>query len=355
MLMERRKTSVVHIGSVPVGGGFPIAVQSMCNTPTADIDATLAQLRQLAEAGAHIGRLAVPDEQAAQALPILVQASPIPLVADIHFDYKLALAAVKAGIHGLRINPGNIGGGDRVQAVAAAAGEAGIPIRIGVNGGSVRPEQWKRFSSRPAAMAHLALEQAQMLEKEGFSQIKISLKSSYVPEMLEAYRLIADLCSYPLHVGATEAGTFYKGSLKNAIGIGALLSEGIGDTIRVSLTDDPVKEVRAAHDILRMLGMGRPGWDIISCPTCGRTKVDLIALAQRIEKALENMQPCRTVTVAVMGCAVNGPGEAAHADMGVACGEGGGLLFAKGEKLGFYPEEQLLDAVVGLASGFAEK
>ena len=352
-MTERRKTRTIHIGDIAIGSGYPVAVQSMCNTPTADVAATLAQLTALAEAGSDIGRLAVPDAEAAEALPAIVKASPMPLVADIHFDYHLALAAIKAGMSGMRINPGNIGGADRVRAVAQAAKDAGIPIRVGVNGGSVRPEQWARFSSRPETMVELALEQAELLESCGFSDIKISLKSSSVPEMLEAYRRIACICDYPLHVGATEAGTFYRGSLKNAMGIGALLSEGIGDTIRVSLTEDPLQEVRVAGDILSMLGMEEQGWDFVSCPTCGRTKIDLIALAKKVEEALSPIKPRRRIKVAVMGCVVNGPGEASDADLGVAGGENGGLIFARGEKIGFYPEDQLLERLVKLAENMA--
>ena len=236
-----------------------------------------------------------------------------------------------------------------MRLVAAAARDAGIPLRVGVNGGSVKPEQWARFSSRPRAMVELALEQAELLESCGFSQIKISLKSSRVPEMLEAYRQIAVICDYPLHIGATEAGTFYRGSLKNAMGIGALLSQGIGDTIRVSLTEDPVQEVRVANDILSLLDLKEGGWDFVSCPTCGRTCIDIIGLARKVEDALLPLHPAKKIKVAVMGCAVNGPGEAADADLGIAGGSDGGLLFAHGEKIGYYPEEELLDRLVKLA------
>lgn len=345
----------MDIGGVKIGGAYPVSIQSMCNTKTADIPATLAQLRQLAEAGAQLGRLAVPDQQAAEALAPLVSQSPLPLIADIHFDYRLALAAIKAGVAGLRINPGNIGAPERVRIVARSAAAAGIPIRIGVNAGSVRPEQWRQFSSRPEAMAQLALQQAEMLEDEGFSAIKISLKSSNIPEMVAAYRRIARLCDYPLHIGVTEAGTWFRGSLKNAIGIGTLLLEGIGDTIRVSLTDDPVREVEVAKEILLMLGLRQSGWQFVSCPTCGRTEIDLISLAQKVEAALAPYQPSRPLTVAVMGCAVNGPGEAADADLGVAGGRGGGLLFVHGQKKGFYPEQELLTRLVEEARRLMDK
>lgn len=345
----------MDIGGVKIGGAYPVSIQSMCNTKTADIPATLAQLRQLAEAGAQLGRLAVPDQQAAEALAPLVSQSPLPLIADIHFDYRLALTAIKAGVAGLRINPGNIGAPERVRIVARSAAAAGIPIRIGVNAGSVRPEQWRQFSSRPEAMAQLALQQAEMLEDEGFSAIKISLKSSNIPEMVAAYRRIAQLCDYPLHIGATEAGTWFRGSLKNAIGIGTLLLEGIGDTIRVSLTDDPVREVEVAKEILLMLGLRQSGWQFVSCPTCGRTEIDLISLAQKVEAALAPYQPSRPLTVAVMGCAVNGPGEAADADLGVAGGRSGGLLFVHGQKKGFYPEQELLTRLVEEARRLMDK
>ncbi len=326
-LAVRRKTRTINVGGVKIGSGYPISIQSMCNTKTADISATLCQLEALAAAGAQIGRLAVPDMSAAEALTVIVKKSPLPLVADIHFDYRLALAAVKAGVAGLRINPGNIGSPEKVRAVAQAASSAGIPIRIGVNAGSVRPEQWQQFASRPEAMAQLALQQAEMLEDAGLSAIKISLKSSHIPDMIAAYRRIAQLCDYPLHLGATEAGTWFRGSIKNAIGIGTLLAEGIGDTIRVSLTDDPVREVEVAKEILMMLGLRHSGWQFVSCPTCGRTEIDLIALAQKVEQALALYEPQRPLTVAVMGCVVNGPGEAADADLGVAGGEKRRLAF----------------------------
>lgn len=348
-LVNRRPTRTISVGGVKIGSGHPISIQSMCNTKTADIEATLAQLHALAAAGAQLGRLAVPDTAAAEALTTLVPQSPLPLIADIHFDYRLALAAIKAGVAGLRINPGNIGAPERVRMVAQAAQAAGIPIRIGVNAGSVRPEQWQQFASRPEAMARLALQQANMLEEAGLSAIKISLKSSNIPEMVAAYRRIAQLCDYPLHIGATEAGTFFRGSLKNAMGIGTLLLEGIGDTIRVSLTDDPVREVEVAKEILMMLGLRCSGWQFVSCPTCGRTEIDLIALAQKVEETLAAYEPQRPLTVAVMGCAVNGPGEAADADLGVAGGKNGGLLFVHGEKKGFYPEAELLQRLLAEA------
>ncbi len=342
----RRLSKTVYIGEIAIGADHPIAIQSMCNSKTADVMATLVQLEQLKAAGADIGRLAVPDMEAAAALAQIVKQSPLPLVADIHFDHRLALAAIKAGIAALRINPGNIGDKQKIKEVALAAKAAGIPIRIGVNAGSVRPEQWQQFSSRSEAMVQLALRDAEILEELGFSAIKISLKSSDLEEMIAAYRQIAVLCDYPLHIGMTEAGTLLRGSIKNAMGIGILLEQGIGDTIRVSLTEDPLKEVEVAKDILTMLGMRSKGWQFISCPTCGRTEIDLIALAKKVEQLLSAYAPPRLLKIAVMGCAVNGPGEAADADLGIAGGKGGAVLFAKGEKLGFFPEEQLLDQLL---------
>lgn len=345
-LTGRRKTRTVYIGKVPIGSEHPLSIQSMCNTKTADVQTTLAQLSSLDLAGAQIGRLAVVNMEDADALSAIIEKSPLPLVADIHFDYRLALAAVKAGIAALRINPGNIGEVEKVRAVAQAAKAAGIPIRIGVNSGSVRQDQWQQFSSRSEAMVQLALRDAEVLENAGFGDIKISLKSSDIPEMIDAYRQIGAQCDYPLHVGATEAGTFFRGSIKNALGIGTLLAEGIGDTIRVSLTEEPVREVEVAKEILIMLGLKKSGWQFISCPTCGRTQVDLITLAKKVEEALALYEPPRPLSVAVMGCVVNGPGEAAHADLGVACGPNGGVIFIKGEKVGFYPEDQLLPCLL---------
>ncbi|NLF80106.1 MAG: flavodoxin-dependent (E)-4-hydroxy-3-methylbut-2-enyl-diphosphate synthase [Clostridia bacterium] len=348
-LAARRKTRTVYVGRVAVGCGHPVSVQSMCNTKTADVAATLAQIEALAQAGADIGRLAVPDQAAAAALPGIVRLSPLPLIADIHFDHCLALAAVAAGMAGLRLNPGNIGGKDKVREVAQAAAAAGIPIRVGVNAGSVRPEQWAEFPDRSEAMVQLALRQAELLEDAGCAAIKISLKSSSIPEMLASCRRIAGLCDYPLHLGVTEAGTLLRGSVKSAVGIGALLAEGIGDTMRVSLTDDPLREVEVACQILAELGLREQGWQFVSCPTCGRTEIDLIDLAGRVEEALSACPPPRPMKVAIMGCVVNGPGEAADAELGVAGGRGGGLIFVRGKKVGFYPEEQLLPRLLELA------
>ena len=346
---RRKITRTVHIGKVPVGGGHPVSIQSMCNTPTSDVAATLTQLKALAQAGADIGRLAVPDMEAAEKLPDILRESPLPLVADIHFDYRLALAAIKSGVQGLRLNPGNIGGPERVRLVAEAAGAAGIPIRVGVNGGSLEKELLKKYGGvTPEALVESALNHASLLLEQGFHDIKLSLKASSVPTMVAAYRLAAERCDLPLHLGVTEAGSLFRGSVKSALGLGALLLEGIGDTIRVSLTDDPLREVETAKDILSMLGLKEGGWEFVSCPTCGRTQIDLITLAHRVEQALADIVPPRRIKVAVMGCAVNGPGEAADADIGLAGGADGGLIFRRGEKVGYYAEDVLFDTFIGM-------
>lgn len=347
MEFTRRQTKTIHIGDVAIGGGNPVSVQSMCNTKTADVAATVAQLRRLREAGAEIGRLAVPDQEAADALPAILRQSPLPLVADIHFDYRLALAALRAGMHGLRINPGNIGGPARVRAVAQAAQAAGVPIRVGVNGGSLPADLLdKHHGVTAAALVEAALRHVELLEDNGFFLIKIALKASHVPTMVAAYRTISAQTDYPLHIGVTETGTLYRGSVKTALGLGALLLEGIGDTLRVSLTDDPCREAALGRDILSMLGLRPWGWEFVSCPTCGRTSVDLIGLARRVEEALADIVPPRPLKVAVMGCAVNGPGEAADADIGLACGAKGGLIFRHGEKTGFFDEKDLFDEFI---------
>jgi len=352
---ERKKTKQVQIGQVLIGGGAPVSIQSMCNTPTTDVEATLQQLQQLQLAGAEIGRLAVPTQAAADALPQIIAKSPLPLVADIHFDYKLALASIRAGVAGLRLNPGNIGGKEKVRMVAQAAKAAGIPIRIGVNGGSLEKDLLAQYGGiAPQALVESALRHAEMLEDEGFSAIKLSLKASDVPTMVEAYRLASQQTDYPLHIGVTESGTLQRGSIKSALGLGTLLMEGIGDTLRVSLTDDPCEEVRVSKEILSMLGLRHSGWEFVSCPTCGRTAVDLISLAKRVEAALAEIVPPRPFKVAVMGCAVNGPGEAADADLGVACGADGGLIFRHGEKVGYYKEDVLFDEFMRMVRKLAE-
>ena len=354
--MQRKITRQLSLGQVKIGGGAPISVQSMNNTETADIASTCRQLVDLAEAGAEIGRLAVPNAEAAAALPQIKAKSPLPLVADIHFDYRLALASIKAGVSGLRINPGNIGGPDKVRELALAAKAVGIPIRIGVNGGSLDADLLQKHGGvTPDALCESALRQAELLEDNGFFDIKLSLKCSNLLTMIAAYEKISELADYPLHIGVTEAGPLYRGSVKNAIGIGTLLSHGIGDTLRVSLTADPLKEVALAREILLMLGLYPAGWEIVSCPTCGRTQIDLIKLTEQVEASLAPLKPKRHIKVAVMGCAVNGPGEAKDADLGIAGGSGGGLIFCHGEKIDFYQEEDLLARFLRLAEKICQE
>ncbi|MGB9735266.1 MAG: flavodoxin-dependent (E)-4-hydroxy-3-methylbut-2-enyl-diphosphate synthase [bacterium] len=333
-MIKRRKTRVINIGGVKIGGDNPIAVQSMTNTPTKDINATIKQIEQLADAGAKIVRLAVPDRDSAIAIKTIKRTVTVPLIADIHFDYRLAIESIKNGIDGLRINPGNIGGKDRIKEVVRAAMDAGIPIRVGVNAGSLPQDILEKYNFHPTAEAivETALRNINELEALNFSNIKVSVKSSNVPVMIEAYRKLSMLVDYPLHLGVTEAGTMLSGSIKSAIGMGILLSEGIGDTIRVSLTDDPVIEVKAGYEILRALGLTNYGVDIISCPTCARAEYDVINLVKTIEKKLINVK--QPLTVAIMGCVVNGPGEAKEADIGIACGRGSGILFKHGRIVG---------------------
>lgn len=343
--MNRTETRQIHIGGVAVGGGAPIPVQSMCNTRTSDAKATIAQISRLYEAGCEIIRVAVPDQEAADALPQIVKASPIPVVADIHFDYRLALAAAKAGVHKIRINPGNIGEADNVRKVAEACKERGIPIRIGVNGGSLDKTLLAKYGHpTPEALVESAFSHIRLLEKYGFYDTCISMKSSNVPVMMEAYRLFSRQSDYPLHVGVTETGTESMGIIKSSIGIGGLLCEGIGDTVRVSLTADPVREVEIAKQILKAAGVRKGGVNLISCPTCGRTRIDLIGLAEQVEQTLKNCE--KNITVAVMGCIVNGPGEAREADVGIAGGDGCGVLFVHGELKEKLPYDQLLPALL---------
>ena len=335
----------IQVGGLPVGGGAPVSIQSMTNTPTHDVEATVAQIRRLAAAGCQIVRVAVPNLAAAKAVGKIKEAIDLPLVVDIHFDYRLALECVEAGADKVRINPGNIGGADRVKAVARACARRNIPIRIGVNGGSLeKPILAKYGGVTPQAMVDSAFGHIALLNRYDFDDICVSLKSSSVPITMGAYELMHQQAGYPLHLGVTEAGTERMGLIKSAIGIGSLLCDGIGDTIRVSLTDDPVKEVRAARDILKALGIGKQGVRVVSCPTCGRTQIDLIALAKEVDRLVEGMD--KDITVAVMGCAVNGPGEAREADIGVAGGDGCGLLFRKGEILRKVPEDQILPALM---------
>ncbi len=331
-MFTRRKTRQLNVGGVLIGGDAPIAVQSMTNTHTDDAAATLAQIRKLADAGCDIIRCAVPDMAAAECLKTICRESPIPVIADIHFDYKLALAAIAAGVDGLRLNPGNIGGEDRVRAVVDAARERSIPIRIGVNAGSLPKDLLEKYGHPTAeALVEAAWRHIHILEDMDYRNIKISLKAHDVPLTLAAYRLMAAQCDYPLHVGITEAGTVNSGIIKSAVGIGALLAEGIGDTIRVSLTGDPVNEVKVAYDILKALGLREHGPTLISCPTCGRTRINLEKLALEVERRLADIS--EPITVAVMGCVVNGPGEAREADVGLAGGIGEGLIFRKGQVL----------------------
>lgn len=337
----------IMVGDVPVGGGAPVSIQSMTNTMTHDVEGTLAQIRALATAGCQIVRVAIPDMAAARAIGALKRESPLPLVGDIHFDYRLALEAVEQGIDKIRINPGNIGGAERVEAVAKACQERGIPIRIGVNGGSLERELLERYGGpTPEAMVESALGHAGLLERYGFDQICISLKSSSVPTTMQAYRLMAERYDYPLHLGVTEAGTPEMGSIKSAAGIGGLLALGIGDTLRVTLTADPVEEIVFARKLLNAIGLRREGVELIACPSCGRTKIDLISMAQQVEELLKGVD--KPITVAVMGCVVNGPGEARHADVGIAGGNGEGVLFKHGEIVAKVPEAELVPALMKL-------
>lgn len=340
--MERRKTRQIQVGKVKIGGDAPISVQSMTNTRTDDAAATLRQIGELAAAGCEIIRCAVPDMAAAEGLKRIVSESPIPVIADIHFDYKLALAAIDAGVDGLRLNPGNIGGNDRVAAVIDAAKKRNIPIRIGVNAGSLPKDLLEKYGHPTAeALVEAAWRHIHILEEMDYRNIKVSLKAHDVPLTVAAYRLLAAQCDYPLHVGITEAGTINSGIIKSAVGIGALLAEGIGDTIRVSLTGDPVREVKVAYDILKSLGLREYGPTLISCPTCGRTKINLEKLALEVERRLEKIS--EPITVAVMGCVVNGPGEAREADVGIAGGINEGLIFKKGVVLKKVPEACIID------------
>lgn len=351
----KRKTHRIYIGDVAIGGGAPVSIQSMTTTHTADVDATLAQIHALAEAGAELVRVAVPTKADAEALKQLCPQSPVPLIADIHFDHRLALASIEAGIHGLRLNPGNIGGRDWVKLVVLAAKKAQIPIRIGVNGGSVDKTLLAKYGRPcPEALVESALRECALLESLDFYDIKVSLKTSSVPETVKAYRLFAQAdeerarqqgrLPYALHLGVTEAGNLRDGTLKSAIGIGALLLDGLGDTIRVSLTADPVEEVHAARKILELCGLRTPMYEIISCPTCGRTEVDLFGLADRVEALMASLDFKKPVRVAVMGCMVNGPGEAREVDLGIAGGRGCGVIFKKGEIVQRCTEEELLPA-----------
>ena len=340
-------TKQIMVGGVPIGGGAPVTIQSMTNTRTDDVEATLHQIRTLAAAGCEIIRVAVPDMAAAKAVGKIKEGSPIPVVVDIHFDYKLALEAIAAGADKVRINPGNIGGADHVKAVAQACARRGVPIRIGVNGGSLeKPLLAKYGGVCPEAMVESAFGHIRLLNQFDFDDICVSLKSSSVPMTMKAYRLMSQASDYPLHIGVTEAGTVRMGTLKSAVGIGGLLALGIGDTMRVSLSADPVEEVYAAKEILKAAGVRKEGAELVSCPTCGRTRIDLIALANEVEERLKTVD--KPITVAVMGCVVNGPGEASAADCGIAGGVGEGLLFKKGQIIKKVPQEQLVDELFAL-------
>ena len=338
-------TRQILVGSVPIGGGAPVSIQSMLNTKTTDVEGSLAQIKKLASAGCQIVRLAVPNREAARGFAEICKQSPLPLVADIHFDYQLAILAAEGGASKIRINPGNIGGEDRVKAVVEVCKQKHIPIRIGVNGGSLDKKLLEKYGHpTPEALVESAFQHLELLEKEGFYDTCVSMKSSTVPNMVAAARLFRSKCDYPLHIGVTETGPVRQGLIKSAMGIGALLLDGIGDTLRVSLTDDPVEEVYAAKDILKAAGLRKEGVDIISCPTCGRTRIDLIGLVNKVDEALKNCQ--KPITVAVMGCIVNGPGEAREADIGIAGGDGWGMIFEKGEQVEKLPYDELLPALL---------
>lgn len=341
----KKRTRQIHVGRVPIGGDAPCTVQSMCSTDTRDIPATIAQIRELAEVGCEIVRCAVPDLDAARALSQIKQMSPIPVVADIHFDYKLALQVLDGGIDGLRLNPGNIGEKWKVAEIVASAAERKVPIRIGVNAGSLEKELLQRYGHPSAeAMVESAMGHIRILEDLNYREIKISLKASDVMKTVAAYRLFSERSDYPLHIGITEAGTLFSGTIKSSVGLGILLADGIGDTMRVSLTGAPKDEVRVAYDILKAVGLRQRGVNFVSCPTCGRCQIDLIRVAEEVERRLQGVD--RQITVAVMGCAVNGPGEAREADVGIAGGKGEGLIFRHGEVVRKVPEEKLADALM---------
>ena len=338
-------TRKINVGGVTIGGGAPVVIQSMLNTKTTDVAGSLAQINQLKVAGCQIARLAVPNMEAARTFAEICKESPLPLVADIHFDYKLAIAAAEGGASKIRINPGNIGGEDRVQAVVEVCKDKKIPIRIGVNGGSLDQKLLEKYGHPTAdALVESAFEHLALLEKYGFYDTCVSMKSSTVPTMVQAARLFRSKCDYPIHIGVTETGPVKQGLIKSAMGIGALLLDGIGDTIRVSLTDDPVEEVYAAKDILKAAGLRKEGINIVSCPTCGRTRIDLIGLVNQVDAALKDCE--KPLTVAVMGCVVNGPGEAREADIGIAGGDGWGMIFEKGQQVEKLPYEELLPALL---------
>jgi len=348
--MGREKTKRIYVGGVSVGGGAPVSIQSMCTTKTADVKSTLSQIERLSLCGCDIVRVSVADGDDARAVRTLCAKSPLPIIADIHFDHRLAIACAESGVSKIRINPGNIGGDEKVRAVAAACAARGIPIRIGVNAGSLDKKLLEKHGGpTAAALVESAAEHVEKLERVGFSDICISLKASNVVTTIEAYRLAAAAFPYPLHLGVTEAGGSYAGTIKSAVGIGALLCDGIGDTIRVSLTAPPEDEVRAAKEILKAAGLRRFGAELISCPTCGRTRLDIFSLAAEVERAIESIDA--PITVAVMGCVVNGPGEAREADFGIAGGDGEGVLFKKGKAVKRVLEQDLVSELLEMIKG----
>ena len=340
-MIKRRKSKELYIGNVKIGNNSPISVQSMCNTDTRDINATSRQIQELADAGCELVRLAVLNKEAGEAIKDLVKLSPVPLIADIHFDYRLAIQCINNGIAALRLNPGNIGKRENVEKVVTLAKQQQIPIRIGVNAGSLEKDLKEKDIPLHEKMVESAMKHIQILEDLDFDLIKVSLKSSDVLTTIEAYQLMAQKVDYPLHLGVTEAGTLKAGLVKSSVGLGTLLSQGIGDTIRVSLTENPVEEVYAGYEILKSLGLRQKGVNFVSCPTCGRTQIDLIGLAKQVEERFKNLEA--NITIATMGCAVNGPGEASHADFGIAGGIGEGYVFKKGEIVAKVPESELLD------------
>jgi (E)-4-hydroxy-3-methylbut-2-enyl-diphosphate synthase len=345
-MFERRKSRQVLVGSVPVGGDAPISIQSMTTTKTDDVQATLIQVHALATQGADIVRVAVPHEGDAKALPMIVQEGGVPIIADIHFSVRLAILALEAGVHGLRLNPGNMRNPKHIKEVADAAKERGIPIRIGVNAGSLDKKLVQKYGRPTAeALVESAIYEIGLLEEHGFTDVKVSVKHQNVAEMISAYRMLAAKTDVPLHLGVTEAGTPKQGVVKSAIGIGTLLAEGIGDTIRVSLTADPVEEIKVGKQILQSLGIRQDSFDFVACPSCGRAELDMFALAEEVEQAIEKMD-LPPMQIAVMGCEVNGPGEAKDADIGIAAGPGRGLLFSKGKQIGWVPHDKLVEALL---------
>lgn len=345
MLTLRKKTRRVYVGKVPIGGGAPISVQSMCSTDTRDVKATLRQIKRLEKAGCEIVRLAVLDEKAAEAISLIKQVAKIPLVADIHFDYRLALKSLDSGVDKLRINPGTIGALWKIKEVIKAVKERRIPLRIGVNAASLPKSILKKYShASPSAMVEAALDQVKILEDLDYQEIVVSLKASDVPKTIEAYKLFSEKSNYPLHLGVTEVGTYKVGSIKSAVGIGSLLAVGIGDTIRVSLTGDPVEEIKVGYEILKSLNLREYGPILISCPTCGRMEIDLLPIVRQVEKRLTKLK--EPIKVAVMGCVVNGPGEAKEADIGVAGGRGIGLIFSKGRIIRKVKEKDIVKSLI---------